>query len=266
MIAYQLPAKAPGHQHPQYWFGTISSGAVEQILYNGCFYSIVVFVVVVVVLSELTLEKIPILKKKFSRLNVSNRIEMKYNTSLIADSPVTIGDTQLTNNSVLRTGRASLLLGHVELQTGHVISFQGFANLVHELRLQVWRPRGGEISYWSFELVGEQVFTPEGQGYFQVSRTPFEYTARCRYNAGNFLPNRHNMMTSSNGNIFCVTGPLCGEFTGPRWLPRTKTSGAELWCFLWSASEERLSKQKWGWWFETQSDSLWHHCNETLRP
>ena len=27
------------------------------------------------------------------------------------------------------------------------------------------------------------------------------------------------MMTSSNGNIFRVTGHLCGEFTGPRWIP-----------------------------------------------
>ena len=43
------------------------------------------------------------------------------------------------------------------------------------------------------------------------------------------------MMTSSNGNIFRVTGHLCGVFTGPRWIPRTKASGAELWCFLWSA-------------------------------
>ena len=43
------------------------------------------------------------------------------------------------------------------------------------------------------------------------------------------------MMTSSNGNIFRVTGPLCGKFTGNRWIPRTKASGAELWCFLWSA-------------------------------
>ena len=42
-------------------------------------------------------------------------------------------------------------------------------------------------------------------------------------------------MTSSNGNIFRVTGPLCGEFTGHRSLPRTKASDAELWCFLWSA-------------------------------
>ena len=45
------------------------------------------------------------------------------------------------------------------------------------------------------------------------------------------------MMTSSNGNIFRVTGHLCGEFTGPRWIPHTKASDAELWCFLWCAPE-----------------------------
>ena len=36
--------------------------------------------------------------------------------------------------------------------------------------------------------------------------------------------NLSNMMTSSNGNIFRVTGHLCGEFTGLRWIPRTKAS------------------------------------------
>ena len=45
------------------------------------------------------------------------------------------------------------------------------------------------------------------------------------------------MMTSSNGNIFRVTGHLCGKFTGPRWISRTKASDAELWCFLWLTSE-----------------------------
>ena len=45
------------------------------------------------------------------------------------------------------------------------------------------------------------------------------------------------MMTSSNGNNFRVTGPLCGEFTGLRWILHTKASDAELWCFLWSACE-----------------------------
>ena len=45
------------------------------------------------------------------------------------------------------------------------------------------------------------------------------------------------MMTPSNGNIFRVTGHLCGEFTGPRWIPHSKASDAGRWCFLWSASE-----------------------------
>ena len=36
-----------------------------------------------------------------------------------------------------------------------------------------------------------------------------------------------------NGNIFRVTGHLCGEFTSQRWIPRTKASDAEFWCFLW---------------------------------
>ena len=42
------------------------------------------------------------------------------------------------------------------------------------------------------------------------------------------------MMMSSNGNIFCVTGPLCGEFTGH------PASDAQLWCFLWSAPEQTI--------------------------
>ena len=45
------------------------------------------------------------------------------------------------------------------------------------------------------------------------------------------------MMTSSNGNIFHITGPLCREFTGHRWIHLTKASDAELWCFLWSPPE-----------------------------
>ena len=38
---------------------------------------------------------------------------------------------------------------------------------------------------------------------------------------------------TSNGNIFRVTGPLCGEFTGHPWIPLTKASDTELWCYLW---------------------------------
>ena len=53
-------------------------------------------------------------------------------------------------------------------------------------------------------------------------------------------PTASPMMTSSNGNIFRVTGPLWGEFTGHRWIPLTKASDVELWCFLWSALEQTV--------------------------
>ena len=67
-----------------------------------------------------------------------------------------------------------------------------------------------------------------------------------------------HMMTSSSGNIFRVTGPLCGKFTGHRWISFSKASDAELWCFL----NKRLSKQSRRRWFETPSRSSWHHYNE----
>ena len=70
-----------------------------------------------------------------------------------------------------------------------------------------------------------------------------------------------SMMTSSNGSIFHVTGNLCGEFIGLRWIPRTKASDAELWCFIDLCLNKRLRKQSWGWWFETLSRPLWRHCN-----
>ena len=70
------------------------------------------------------------------------------------------------------------------------------------------------------------------------------------------------MMTSSNGNIFRVTGLLCGEFTGARWILRTKVSNEELWCFFDLHLNKQLSKQSRGWWFEAPSGSLWRQCND----
>ena len=55
--------------------------------------------------------------------------------------------------------------------------------------------------------------------------------------------------------------PRYWEFTGPQWIPPTKASDAELWRFLWSAPNKRLSKQWRIWWFETPSCPLWRQCN-----
>ena len=49
-------------------------------------------------------------------------------------------------------------------------------------------------------------------------------------------------MTSSNGDIFRVTGHLCGEFTGPRWIPNTKASDAEFDVFFDLPLNKHLSK------------------------
>ena len=52
------------------------------------------------------------------------------------------------------------------------------------------------------------------------------------------------MMTSSNGNIFRVTGPLWGESTGHRWIPITKVSDAEFdifyctWTYGWENNRD----------------------------
>ena len=49
-----------------------------------------------------------------------------------------------------------------------------------------------------------------------------------------------NIMTLSIGNIFHFTGPLCREFTSHQWIPLTKASNVELWCFLWSVPEQMV--------------------------
>ena len=72
---------------------------------------------------------------------------------------------------------------------------------------------------------------------------------------------RMTMMTSSNGNIFRVAGPLCGEFTGPGEFPAQRPVTRSFDVFFDLRLNKRLSKQSWGWWFETPAWSLWRHRN-----
>ena len=73
------------------------------------------------------------------------------------------------------------------------------------------------------------------------------------------------MMTSSNGNIFRVTGPLCAgnsqvivEFPSQRTV--TWSFDVSLIC----AMNKRLRKQSRGWLFDTTLRSLLRHCNGIL--
>ena len=67
--------------------------------------------------------------------------------------------------------------------------------------------------------------------------------------------NQYIMMTSSNGNIFRITGPLWREFTGDRWISLTKAIDAKLWCFLWSAPQNGWANNR------DTSDSRCHRAH-----
>ena len=92
------------------------------------------------------------------------------------------------------------------------------------------------------------------------------YLINCRLPertiTGRPITTRSSMMTSSNGNICRVTGPLCGEFSGIGEFPaqRPATRGFDVF-FL--RLNKWLSKQWRGWWFETPSRPLWRHSNDT---
>ena len=70
-------------------------------------------------------------------------------------------------------------------------------------------------------------------------------------------------MTSSNGNISALltlcagNSPVIGEFPAQRPVTRSFDVFFDL------RLNKRLSKQCWGWWFETSSRPLWRHCNAT---
>ena len=71
-------------------------------------------------------------------------------------------------------------------------------------------------------------------------------------------------MTASYRNIFRVTGlcaensPITGEFPAQR--PVTRSFDA----FFDLRLNKQLSKQSWGWWFETPL--LWRRCDDGLSP
>ena len=70
-----------------------------------------------------------------------------------------------------------------------------------------------------------------------------------------------DMMTSSNGTVFRVTGPLCGEFTGPGEFPTQSPVTRSFDVYFDLRLNKRLNKQSRGWWFETLSRPFWRHRN-----
>ena len=68
-------------------------------------------------------------------------------------------------------------------------------------------------------------------------------------------------MTSWNGNIFCVTGPLWGNSPVTSEFPSQRSVTRSLDVFFDLGLDKRLSKQSGRRWFETPWRSLWHGSN-----
>ena len=80
------------------------------------------------------------------------------------------------------------------------------------------------------------------------------------------IPNRNKiMMTSSNGNIFCVLALCAGNSSVICEIFVQRPVMRSFDYFFDVRLNKRLSKQSWGWWFETPSCSLWRHCNDITR-
>ena len=67
---------------------------------------------------------------------------------------------------------------------------------------------------------------------------------------------RHQMETFSALLVICAgNSPVPGEFPAQRPVTRNFDVFFDL------RLNNRLSKQSWGWWFETLSRPLWRHCH-----
>ena len=98
------------------------------------------------------------------------------------------------------------------------------------------------------------IFSPKNSG-----KMSHNLNIKARYR-GSFVSSL-SMITSSNGNIFHVTGPLCKEFTGHRWIPPQRPVMRSFDVFFDLCLNKWLSKQPWRQWCELPSRSLCHHCN-----
>ena len=71
---------------------------------------------------------------------------------------------------------------------------------------------------------------------------------------------RHQMETFYAWLVICAgNSRVTGEFRAKK--PATRSFD----IFFDLRLNKQLSKQSWGWWFETPSRLLWRHCNEKMK-
>ena len=138
-----------------------------------------------------------------------------------------------TKNTKMRNGNVS--------QVWNIISTALLLALIRIIGLQFY--------VWWRNIILEQC-----QSHYCVCRCP-------DYRSGPGMNTwwRHQMATISALLALCAgNSPVIGEFPAQRPVTRSFDVLFDL------RMSKRLSKQSWGWWFETPSRPLWRHSNDTL--
>ena len=125
------------------------------------------------------------------------------------------------------------------------------------------KPKDDIPSRFTINKLIIEEFQKQSHSNFSRNRTAeIDVLVKCRTLYGGDSPETKNgsfMMTSSNGNIFRVTGPLCSASLAivrgiHRWPVNSPHDGQWRGALMFSlicALNKRLSKLSWGWWFET---------------
>ena len=139
------------------------------------------------------------------------------------------------------------------------IYFQIHAKIVITINVAVMPSMGDQLSYQTNNHL--LLYLPIQRGHWQSG----EYSVYTNHRRATRSHQpfhklttwwRHQMETFSVLLAICAgNSPVTGEF--PTQRPVTRSFGG----FFDMRLNKRLSKQSWGWWFDTPSRLLWRHCN-----
>ena len=109
-------------------------------------------------------------------------------------------------------------------------------------------------------LIGSPESTLEHQRYSQYSRVTSPSRANYGVSIMRIFKKIDRVITAPHCIWLMMWWIVCetGHRSSVNSPPQSQWRGTLMFSFTW------LSKQSWGWWFETPSRSLWRHCNEFL--
>ena len=135
----------------------------------------------------------------------------------------------------------------------------------------IWVVTVWKVNIWLVNREYESTKFTNFTGCYCLPKALLTYTtnrtaaAMALSHSGSLVPGRfflHHIMTSSNENIFRVTGLCEGNPLVTSGFPSQRSVMQSFDVFFDLRLNNRLSKQSRCQWFEMPLRSLWHHCNE----